>query len=295
MVPVFLLVTIIIFFIIRAIPGDPAKELGGEWATGEDIERIRKGLGLDKPQVVQYFMFVGKLFQGDLGESLFARRPVADLILYRLPNTLLLAIVSVFLATMIGLVMGIVSAVKQYSILDYVSTVFVLFGMSVPVFWLGLMLMIVFSLYLRWFPSIGSGSWRHLVLPVVSLTTHIMARVARMTRSSMLEVTHQDYIRTARAKGLTARVVILRHALKNALIPVVTVTGIQLAALFGGVVFVEKVFAWPGIGKLLVDSILQRDYPVVQGVILFISISFLVINLMVDISYAYLDPRIRYS
>jgi peptide/nickel transport system permease protein len=295
MLPVFLLVTIIIFSIVRVIPGDPAVELGGEFATAADIEVIRSSLGLDKPPIVQYFIFLGKLFRGDLGFSFYSRAPVAQLIMKRLPNTILLAMTAVFLATVIGLVVGILAAVKQYSVWDYVSTVLVLFGMSVPVFWLGLMLMIVFALYLRWFPAIGSGSWRHLVLPAVSLTAHIMARTARMTRSSMLEVTHQDYIRTARAKGLMERVVILRHALKNALIPVVTVAGIQMAALLGGVVFIETVFAWPGVGKLLVDAILRRDYPVVQGVILFISGSFLVMNLIVDISYAYLDPRIRYT
>lgn len=295
MLPVFLLVTIIIFSIVRVIPGDPAVELGGEFATAADIEVIRTSLGLDKPPVVQYFIFLGKLFRGDLGFSFYSRAPVTELIMKRLPNTILLAVTAVFLATVIGLVVGILAAVKQYSFWDYASTVLVLFGMSVPVFWLGLMLMIVFSLYLRWFPAIGAGSWRHLVLPAVSLTAHIMARTARMTRSSMLEVTRQDYIRTARAKGLLERVVILRHALKNALIPVVTVAGIQMAALLGGVVFIEAVFAWPGIGKLLVDAILRRDYPVVQGVILFISGSFLVMNLIVDISYAYLDPRIRYT
>jgi ABC-type dipeptide/oligopeptide/nickel transport system permease component len=293
--PVLLLVTIIIFTLVRAIPGDPAKIVSGMNATDAEIELNRIRLGLDKPPVVQYFVFLGKLFRGDLGISLFSRLPVSELIWQRLPNTVLLAVSSVFLATVIGLLVGILAAVKQHSFWDYTSTVLVLFGMSVPVFWLGLMLMIVFSLYLGWFPAVGAGTWRHLVLPTLALAIAYVARTARMTRSTMLDVIHQDYIRTARAKGMVDRVVIFRHALKNALIPVVTLTGINLAQFLGGVVFIEAVFAWPGIGKLLVDALLTRDYTVVQGVVLLISVVFILMNLMVDISYAYLDPRIRYT
>ena len=295
MLPVLLAVTVIIFAVVRLIPGDPAVMLAGLTATPEQLELTRARLGLDQPVVTQYFIFMGNLLHGDMGTSIRSGLPVTEEIMHRLPNTILLTVTAMLIATVVGIAAGIISGVKQYSVFDYSSTLLVLFGISAPVFWLALMLMLLFSLQLDWLPAIGSGSWRHLILPAVSLAAAVTAFIARMTRSSMLEVIRQDYVRTARAKGLTERLVILRHALKNALIPVVTVIGMMTATLLGGAVFVEVVFAWPGLGRLLVEAILFRDYPVVQGIVLIFASIFILINLLVDISYAYLDPRIRYQ
>lgn len=295
MLPVLLGISIIIFALVRIVPGDPAMIMAGPQATQEDIERTRAYLGLDKPHIVQYFIFLGNLLQGDLGTSTRTGLSVAKEIMYRLPNTALLAIAAMAIATVLGVLAGIISGVKQYSFFDYSSMSIALFGLSMPVFWLGLMLMLVFSIKLGWFPSSGAESLRHLVLPAVTLGAHSMAIVARMTRSATLEVLRLDYVRTARAKGLTENLVIYRHVLKNALIPVVTVVGLQTGTLLGGAVLTEIVFAWPGIGRLLVEAILARDYPVVQGVVLVIATMFIFVNLIVDIIYCYLDPRIRYK
>ena len=294
-IPVLIIVTIAIFAMVRLVPGDPARMVASIEASTEQVELIRARLGLDKPPVTQYFIFMGQLFQGDMGTGLRSGLPVTDLLKHRLLNTILLSSISMLIASVVGIATGITSGVKQYSVFDYSATLLVLVGIAVPVFWLGLLLILVFSLRLDWLPATGMGSWRHLILPAISQAAAVTAFITRMTRSGLLDVIHQDYIRTARAKGLTERVVILRHALKNALIPVVTIIGMMAAHLFGGAVLVETVFAWPGIGSLLVEAILARDYPIVQGVILVFSAIFLLINLVVDISYAYLDPRIRYQ
>jgi len=293
--PVLVGISIVIFALVRIIPGDPAVIMAGPHATQEAVEQIRVQLGLDKHPVVQYFIFAGNLLQGDLGTSTRTALPVSADIMHRLPKTILLAIAAMFIATMLGVLAGVISGIKRYSIFDYSSMLLALFGLSMPVFWLGLLLMLLFSIKLGWFPSSGADSLAHLVLPALTLGVASTAIIARMTRSSMLEVIGLDYIRTARAKGLPERLVTSRHALKNALIPVVTVIGLQTGTLLGGAVLTEIVFAWPGVGRLLVEAILARDYPAVQGVVLVIAIMFILVNLIVDVIYAYLDPRIRYQ
>lgn len=295
MIPVLLGVSLIIFTMVRVIPGDPAIILAGPHANKEQVDQIRAQLGLDRHPVVQYFSFLGDLVQGDLGRSTRTGLPVAREIMARLPNTVVLALTAIILASFLGIITGIVAGVKQNSIFDHLSMMIALFGLSMPVFWLGLMLMLLFSIQLGWLPSVGAESWKHLILPAITLGANSTAIIARMTRSSMLEVIRLDYIRTARAKGLTEKLVIWRHALKNALIPVVTVIGLQTGTLLGGAVLTEIVFAWPGIGRLLVEAILSRDYPVVQGLVLLVATIFIFINLIVDLLYSYLDPRIRYT
>ena len=288
-------ITVIIFAMVRLIPGDPAIVMAGQDATKEQIELVRARLGLDKHPVEQYFILAGNLLQGDMGVSTRTGLPVTKEIMHRLPNTVLLATAAMLIAIVLGILAGIVAGIKQYSVFDYSSMLLALFGLSMPVFWLGLMLMLLFSIALGWLPATGADSLKHLILPAFTLGVASTAIIARMTRSSMLEVIRLDYVRTARAKGLTERLVILRHALKNALIPVVTVIGLQMGILLGGAVLTEIVFAWPGIGRLLVEAILARDYPVVQGVVLVVAAMFILVNLVVDIIYAYLDPRIRYQ
>jgi len=295
MLPVLLGVSLIIFTMIRIIPGDPGMVMAGPHATKDQVEQIRAQLGLDKHPVTQYLIFMRNIFQGDLGTSTRTALPVTHEIMARLPNTLLLALASILIATVLGVLAGIIAGVRQNSKFDYLSMLVALFGLSMPVFWLGLMLMLLFSIKLEWLPAVGAESFKHLILPAITLGANSMAIIARMTRSSMLEVIRLDYIRTARAKGLKENTVISRHALKNALIPVVTVIGLQTGILLGGAVLTEIVFAWPGIGRLLVEAILARDYPVVQGVVLVVASMFIFVNLIVDILYAYLDPRIRYQ
>ncbi len=294
MIPVLFGVSLIIFTIVRVLPGDPAVVLAGPHATKDVVEQVRIQLGLDKHPVTQYVIFLKNIFRGDLGTSSRTGLPVTQEIMARFPNTLLLALASILVATVLGVLTGIIAGVKQNSKFDYLSMLVALFGISMPVFWLGLMLMLLFSIQLGWFPAVGADSFKHLVLPAITLGANSTAIIARMTRSSMLEVIRLDYIRTARAKGLTEKLVIWRHALKNALIPVVTVIGLQTGTLLGGAVLTEIVFAWPGIGRLLVESILSRDYPVIQGVVLLVATLFIFINLIVDIIYSFLDPRIRY-
>lgn len=295
MIPVLFGISLIIFTMVRVIPGDPGIILAGPHATKDQVEQIRAQLGLDKHPVTQYFLFIQNLLRGDLGTSTRTGLPVMREIMARLPNTLLLALASILIATFFGVLTGIIAGVKQNSKFDYLSMLVALFGLSMPVFWLGLMLMLLFSIKLGWFPAVGADSLKHLILPAVTLGANSTAIVARMTRSSMLEVVRLDYIRTARAKGVPERRVYLRHALKNALIPVVTVIGLQAGTLLSGAVLTEIVFAWPGIGRLLVEAILSRDYPVIQGVVLLVATMFIVVNLVVDILYSYLDPRIRYQ
>ncbi len=295
MIPVLLGVSLIIFTMVRVIPGDPAIILAGPHATKEQVDKIRAQLGVDRHPVIQYFSFLGNLVQGDLGSSTRTGLPVTREIMARLPNTIILAFSAIILASILGVLTGIIAGVKQNSFFDHLSMMIALFGLSMPVFWLGLMLMLLFSIQLGWLPAVGSETSKHLVLPAITLAANSTAIIARMTRSSMLEVIRLDYIRTARAKGLTEKLVIWRHALKNALIPVVTIIGLQTGTLLGGAVLTEIVFAWPGIGRLLVEALLSRDYPVVQGVVLLVATMFIFINLIVDILYSYLDPRIRYT
>lgn len=294
-IPVLIGVSIVVFWMIRAIPGDPARVIAGEAATEETLERIREQYGLNEPTHVQYGIFLKNVLKGDFGRSIRSRRPVIDEIETRLWPTLELALGSLAVALILGVSTGVLSAVRPNSWVDAISTFIALVGISMPVFWLGLMFMYLFSYQLEWFPTTGRGTWRHLVLPAVTLGLSSAAIIARMTRSSMLEVLRQDYVRTARAKGLPERVIVLKHAFRNALIPILTVTGLQFGTLLGGAVLTESVFAWPGIGRLMVESIIARDYPVVQMAVLVVALAFILINLLVDILYAYVDPAIRYD
>jgi len=293
LIPIIIGVTFISFSILRLTPGDPAQVLLGENATEEDLQAIREKFGLDKPFFVQYAIYIANVFRGDLGVSIRTQRTVLTEVLARYPATLELAGTAVIIASLIGLIAGIVAASNQNSVFDYGSMVVSLFGISMPIFWLGLMLMLIFSVILGWLPAVGRGSLAHLVLPAVSLGANSAAIIARMTRSSMLEVIRQDYIQTARAKGLTERVVLYKHAVRNALIPVITVMGIQFGYLLSGSVLTETVFAWPGVGRLMIQSIYMRDYPVVQGAILLVAVNFTLVNLFVDVLYGYINPKIR--
>ncbi|MGQ0550764.1 MAG: ABC transporter permease [Armatimonadota bacterium] len=295
MIPTLLGVTLIVFFLVRLIPGDPARLIAGILASEDEVARLRVELGLTRPIHVQYGIFLRRLARGDLGASAVTRTPVAEEISSRLRATVLLAISSIVLAAVIGMTAGIVSATRQYSALDYAVMGVALFGVSIPVFWLGLMLMLLFSVYLHWLPAGGYGTPAHVILPTIALAAVSIAIIARMTRSSLLETFNQDYIRTARAKGAGDQAVTLHHALKNALIPVITVIGLQFGALLGGAILTETVFAWPGIGRLLVNSVSSRDYPVIQGVVLMFAGLFALVNLAVDLLYAYVDPRIHYG
>jgi peptide/nickel transport system permease protein/oligopeptide transport system permease protein len=295
MVPVLIGISLLLFFMLRLLPGDPAQVLAGQMASPEDIAAIRTQLGLDRPIYEQYLVFLGRLARLDLGRSARTQNPVIEEVWARLPNTLLLAAVAIALACLFGIPAGVISAVRPYTWMDYLVTMAGLFGISMPVFWLGLMLVIVFAVILRWLPAGGTGSWQHVILPSVTLASFVVAFIARMTRSTMLETLAQDYTTTARSKGLTEKTVVLKHALRNALIPITTVIGLQFGLLLGGAVLTETVFAWPGLGRLIVDSILARDYPVIQGAILIFGLLYILVNLAVDLAYALIDPRIRYD
>lgn len=292
-IPVIIGVTIVVFVIMQLVPGDPAVLLAGEGATIETIEALRKQLGLHQPLYVQYFDYVSNLLRGDMGFSLKNNQPVLQEIMTRLPITLELAIFSTLITIVLGMLAGIISAIRPYSILDTVVMVIALLGISLPSFWFGLMLMYSFSVKLQIFPVAGWDSMLHIVLPAFTLGAGGAAIVARMTRSSMLEVIRQDYIRTARAKGVKERVIIYKHALRNALIPVITVVGLQFGALLGGTVLVESIFAINGLGRMIVDAIRMRDLPVVQGGVLVASLVFVVVNLIVDILYRLFNKRIE--
>ncbi|KYK34514.1 MAG: peptide ABC transporter permease [Theionarchaea archaeon DG-70-1] len=315
-------VSIITFVLVRAAPGDPAIHFAGQHASVEVLERIREKYHLNDPIYVQYYIWVKMALQGDLGRSIESRELVTTEIMDRLPTTLELSLVAIIIASIFGTVAGILSAVRQYSAVDYSVMFGALFGVSMPVFWLGLMMLFIFGVKLGVLPvggrlsvgidleritgmyvldSILTGNWkaltdsiRHLILPSVALATIPMATIARMTRSSMLEVLRQDYIRTERAKGLSERVVIYKHAIKNALIPVITVIGMNVGLLMGGAVLTETIFTLPGLGKYIADAILAYDYPVIQGFTIFFATAFVMINLMTDLIYVYIDPRIKY-
>jgi peptide/nickel transport system permease protein len=292
-VPLLLAVSVVVFSFVHALPGDPAVLFLGEEATPENLARFRAKLGFDRPLIVQYGEWLGRALQGDLGRSIRTNQPVVQAIVERLPVTLRLIAFSMVISLAIAVPLGIVSAVKRNSGVDLASTFFALFGFSTPNFWLGLILIYVFALLLRWLPASGFDGVRSLILPAITLGTALAALVTRQLRSGMLEVLRQDYVRTAQAKGLADRMVIGKHALKTALISVVTVIGLQIGALLGNTIITESLFALPGVGRLMIDSVFSRDFFVVQGVILFLAVGYVVANLVVDILYSYLDPRIR--
>ncbi len=294
-IPSVLGVLIIVFAMVRLAPGDPATLLAGEFADAATVERIRERFGLNDSMPVQFGRFIGGVFQGDLGRSTRTNREViADIVDY-FPNTLELAAAAILVALVIGITLGIISALKPNTWVDALAMILALIGVSMPVFWFGLLAILFFSVELGWFPVAGRGTLAHLVLPAITLGVSSTGVIARMTRSAMLEVLGQDFIRTARAKGLRGGSVVLKHALRNALIPVVTIGGLEFGSLMAGAVITETVFTWPGIGRLLVQSILARDYPVVQGAVLMIALSFIIINILVDLVYAMIDPRIRFD
>ncbi len=320
MIPTLLGVTVIVFLMLHATPGDPAELLLGERATEKALHEVREHLGLNEPLHVQYGLFLKRLMKGDLGETIWTRQKVWTEVKQRFPATIELALVALFISCFAGMILGIISATKQYSLFDYVSMLGALAGVSMPIFWLGLVFMLIFSLNLGWLPLSGrlsidvdleiitnfyildaviTRNWPafkdavwHIIMPAVTLSTIPTAIVARMTRSAMLDVLRQDYIKTAKAKGLSQLKVIFKHALRNAMIPVVTTIGLQFGVLLGGAILTETIFAWPGVGKWMYDAVMQRDYMVIQGGTLFIAALFVVINLCVDVLYAVINPRI---
>lgn len=322
-IPVLWGVSTIIFLVMHFTPGDPAQLILGERATAASIQELRNKLGINDPLYLQYLNFYWKLFHGNLGQSYFTKDDVFKELMARLPATIELALSAMLIATIGGVLLGITAAYKKDTVVDNVSMIAALFGVSMPIFWLALMLILIFSVRLDWLPVSGridlavfidkktnlflldslitgnmlalKDAFRHLILPSIALATIPTAVIARMTRSSMLDVMRQDYIRTARSKGLMEKVVIYRHALKNALIPVVTVIGLNVGLLLAGAILTETVFAWPGVGRLAIQGITYRDTPIVQGTTLFFSSIFVFVNLIVDITYAYLDPRIHYG
>ena len=294
LIPVLLGVAFCVFTLLYLTPGDPARMILGDLATEEAVQEFRNREGLNDPFLIQFGNYVWKaVTKGDIGRSYITKRSVAQEVLAVFPATLKLSALAMLIAILVGLPCGILSAIKQYSLFDTVTMIFAMIGLSMPVFWLGLLLILLFSVHLRWLPSSGFGTFKAMILPAVSLSAQAISMVTRMTRSSMLEVVRADYIRTARAKGQKESVVIWVHALHNALIPVVTLCGLQFGHLLAGAILTESIFAIPGIGRLMVTSIMQRNYPVVQGGVLFIAIAFSIVNLLVDLVYAYIDPRIK--
>lgn len=303
MIPVMLLVSIIVFFIVHLTPGDPALVMLGEEVNPQTLAALRHDLGLDQPIPIQYATWLSNVVRGDLGNSIRNHQPVMEAIVQRLPTTIELTILAMLISLLIAIPTGILSATRRGSRSDLISTTLALIGVSMPSFFLAILLIFIFSLYLRWLPPIGFtpiledpiANLKGMILPAITLGAATAAIVARLTRSSLLEVLSQEYIRTARAKGLEERAVIWGHALKNAMIPVATICGLQVGALLGGAIITETIFVLPGIGRLAVDSIFSRDFPVLQGVVLFLSVVYLFANLSVDVLYAFLDPRIHYG
>lgn len=294
-IPVLFITGSLVCIALSFAPGDPAVLILGPEATAQRLAEVRAALGLNNPWYVQYFDFVKNLvLHGDLGRSYQSGRPVIEEIARTLPVSTYVAFIGLVLSTTIAVVVGVISAVRQYSVLDNVIKITVLAGVSMPIFWLGLVLIVVFSVMLRVFPSSGWGSWRHMILPSIALSAYPLATLTRLTRSTMLEVIRQDYIRTARAKGVPENLVIFKHALKNAFIPVITMIGVQFGILIGSSVLTETVFAIPGLGRLIVTAIFSRDYTTIRGGVLICTAIVALINLLVDLSYAFFDPRIRY-
>ncbi len=302
-IPVLIVVVSLVFAITRIIPGNPAIVILGPQASAEDVEKLNEELGLNDSIPEQFGNYVKGVVQGDLGKSYSYNEPVSDLLMDTFPNTAILAGFSILLALLIGVPIGIISATKQYSIFDYISMILALIGISMPIFWLGLMLVLVFSVNLGWLPSMGMGSLQsglwdyvsHLILPTICLATIPAANFARITRSSMLETINLDYVKALRAKGLSEKVVIWKHGLKNALPPIITVLGMQISSSLGGAILTETIFSWPGMGKLMVDAINNRDYGLVQGSVLYLAFIYVAINLIVDIVYMYINPKISYE
>ena len=282
----------IVFLLIHLVPGDQVEVMLGESASAVDREALRVALGLDQSILAQYLDYLGSLLQLDLGASIHQRQPVSEMLLERLPATGLLALAALLVSVLLALPLGLVAAVRRNSAWDTSAMGFSLLGVSIPNFWLGPLLILLFSLWLGWFPVSGQGGVASVVLPALTLGTGLAAVLSRMVRSSMLEVLHEDYLRTARAKGMPPMRVILHHALRNALLPVITLLGLQLGALLAGAVITETVFSWPGIGLLTIESIQSRDYPVVQACVLLISVTYVVVNVLTDLAYAWIDPRI---
>jgi len=293
MIPVILGVIVLIFLILHFSPGDPARMLLGDSATEETVNALRKQLGLNDPVFLQFFRYLGGVFSGDFGTSYTSRAPVLDAILTRYPATLTLAGLSVVIMIVIGIPTGIISATRQYSFMDRFSTSVALVGVSMPTFWIGMLLVLLFSLKLGWFPVSGFYGPKYWILPAFSIGINSAAIIMRMTRSSMLEVIRSDYIRTARSKGQSERKIVWHHALKNALVPIITIVGVQLGLQLGGAMVTESVFSIPGLGSYMLTAIKTRDYPVVQGGVIFIALTFSFVNLLVDIIYAFVDPRIK--
>lgn len=295
-IPVVLGVSMLVFSILHVLPGDPVAIMLGEAASSpERIADLREQLGLNDPLPVQYARFLGNAVRGDLGRSIRTNRPVVDEIREQAPNTIQLTLAGLGLAIVLGITLGVLAGRFQHSWIDNVGMLVALIGVSMPSFWMGLLLIFVFALNLGWLPATGQGGVERLILPAFTLGVHAMAVIARLTRSNMIEVLNQEYVTTARAKGLSDWVVVVRHALRNALIPVLTIIGLQFGALLGGAVIIETVFARQGMGRLAVEAILAKDFPVVQGVVLIAAVMYVLINLVVDISYGFLDPRIRYD
>ena len=287
--------TILVFLLLQAVPGDPIRVMASPAAKQEDIERLRRKWGLDQPVPVQYVRWITRVARGDFGESVRMRVPVSEILWPRYVNTFRLTILSMCIAIMAGVTIGVIASITRGSAFDTVSMVVAVSGFSIPPFWLGLILILIFAVHLGWLPAGNGDSWRHIILPSISLGIASMGLIARLTRSTMLEVLNTNYIRTARAKGLRERRILMLHALKNASIPVVTIVGMQFGVLMSGAVVTEIIFTWPGIGWLLVNGILNRDFPVVQASLLIVSVTFILVNLLVDVVYVFLDPRIRYE
>jgi peptide/nickel transport system permease protein len=315
-------VSVVVFVMVRAIPGDPAQILLGQAATPDQVADVRARLGLDQPLITQYLLFIRGALTGDLGDSLVVGQPVTTVLLERFPATLELTLAALLFAIAVGVPVGVIAAVRQYSLLDKITSVVALTGVSMPIFWLALVLVVVFTVRLDWLPFPGrvggdvaftsytglylldtlitlnfAAFWdvlRHLILPAVALGTIPMAVITRMTRSSMLEVMNEDYVRTARAKGVVPRRVVFRHALRNAMLPTITVIGLQFGLLMGGAILTETIFGWPGVGQIALESVNRRDYAMIQGVVLYGATFFVLVNLLVDVLYAVLDPRVRY-
>lgn len=295
-IPLILTIVAIVFIMLRvAIPGDTALALAGENPPQELVEQIRKNLGLDRPVLEQFLIYLGNIARGDLGRSSKFGENVLDLISKAFPYTVLLTFQSVGVGTVIGLIFGVITAVKRGSWMDHLGMVIVVFFNAIPTFWLGLILILVFAVGLRWLPVQGAGTWKHFVLPVTTLSVGEAALIARLTRSSLIETLNTDYVRTARAKGLSEATVVLIHAFKNTLIPIITVVGLSVGGLLGGAVITESIFGLPGVGRLTIEAIYDRDYPLIQGTVMLVAITFVFVNLVVDIIYAVVDPRIRYD
>ncbi|PGH56269.1 glutathione ABC transporter permease GsiC [Azospirillum palustre] len=293
--PVLLVISVFVFGFVHLLPGDPARLVAGTDATQQDVELVRQDLGLDQPLWVQYGRFLGNAVQGEFGRSMKSKRPVSQEIGERFLPTLYLTVVAMVWATLAGLLIGVASATKRGRWQDHVGMVVAVSGIAFPSFWLGLLMIDLFSVKLGWLPTSGYGTWQHYVMPSLTLGLGVAAVMARFTRSAFIEIAREDYVRTARAKGVPARLVVWKHTLRNALIPIITMVGLQFGFLLGGSIVVETVFSWPGLGRLLVDSVNYRDYTVIQAEILLFSLEFIIINLLVDVLYAFANPEIRYS